>query len=82
MAIVGNVGSNRHMHFTTKGDTVNLGALLEEANKQYSTTILISERTHSQLSGGFITREIDRVKIVGHNRPAGIYELLGLNERQ
>lgn len=41
-AIVGNFGGGRFFDYTAYGDTINIAARLEEANKQLGTRILIS----------------------------------------
>jgi len=74
--IVGNVGSEKRFDYTIMGDQVNLGSRLEGANKKYSTHIMISETTHSKLEDGFITRELDLIKVKGKDKPVHVYELL------
>ncbi len=49
--IVGNMGGASRFDYTVIGDSVNLGARLESANKQYHTTIMISESTYKKLEG-------------------------------
>ncbi len=48
---VGFIGSSRRMEYTAVGKNVNLAARLEALNKQYSTFILISDETHSEIAG-------------------------------
>lgn len=77
--VVGNMGAENKMDYTIMGNAVNLAARLEGVNKQYSTGgILISEYTHSQLGPEFISRRLDRVRVVGINTPLRLYELLCL----
>lgn len=44
--VIGNMGSNARMMYGMNGDSVNLCARLEGANKQYGTYSLISESTY------------------------------------
>ncbi|OQX83404.1 hypothetical protein B6D60_10545 [candidate division KSB1 bacterium 4484_87] len=76
--IVGNLGSIQLFDYTVIGDEVNLGARLEGANKQYKTTIIISESTYRQVKGKAIVRELDNVRVKGKKKPVRIYELRGM----
>ncbi len=75
---VGNMGSPGRMNYTLMGDNVNLGARLEGTNKQYSTTIIISENTYSLVKDQVIVRELDNIRVKGKNKPVLIYELLDM----
>ena len=77
-ALVGNVGSRRRFNYTAMGDTVNLAARLEGANKGYGTAILASEATRQAAGDAVAWREIDRVRVVGRQAPVGLFEPLGL----
>jgi len=77
--IVGNLGSIQLFDYTVIGDEVNLGARLEGANKHYSTTIIISESTYTEVKGKAIVRELDFVRVKGKKQPVKIYELRGLH---
>jgi len=76
--IVGNLGSIQLFDYTVIGDEVNLGARLEGANKHYSTTIIISEKTYNEVQGKAIVRELDVVRVKGKKKPVRIYELRGM----
>jgi adenylate cyclase len=77
---VGNMGSIGRMNYTLMGDNVNLGARLEGTNKQYSTTIIMSEFTYAQVKEKVIARELDNIRVKGKNKPVLIYELIDVIE--
>jgi adenylate cyclase len=76
--IVGNLGSSQLFDYTAIGDDVNLGARLEGANKQYGTSIIISEFTYRSVKKIALVRELDLVKVKGKTKPVRIYELRGM----
>ncbi|MCB1196431.1 CHASE2 domain-containing protein, partial [bacterium] len=78
--VVGNMGSRNKFNYTVLGDSVNLGARLEGANKFYGTGIIVSEAVTRQIGYQFITRMLDRVKVVGKEKAVAIYELLGFSD--
>ena len=75
--LVGSIGSEYMMSFTVMGDTVNLAARLETANKTYGNRCLISEATARLCAADFELREIDRVVVVGQSQPQTVYEVMG-----
>src|ERR1700722_6219891 len=75
--LVGSIGSQYMMSFTVMGDTVNLAARLETANKAYGSRCLISEATANMCAADFELREIDRVVVVGQSQPQTVYEVMG-----
>jgi adenylate cyclase len=72
----GSVGAKDRMDFTSIGDTVNLAARLEGANKQYGTGSLITEAVHEKVEGEYLCREIDLMTVKGKNLPVRIYEII------
>ena len=76
--IVGNMGGVDRFDYTVIGDSVNLGARLESANKQYQTNIMISEQTYKHAEPYLIVRELDLLVVMGKTQPIRVYELLGM----
>lgn len=75
-AVVGNLGSKERFDYTAVGDTVNLAARLETANKFYGTKILVAEKTAAKLADKFAWRRLDKVRVKGKQDAVTIYELL------
>ncbi len=74
--VFGSVGARDRMDFTSIGDTVNLAARLEGANKAYGSKTLITEAVHRQVTDLFLCRELDYLAVKGKNEPVRIYEIL------
>lgn len=79
--VFGSVGSKTRMDFTSIGDTVNLAARLEGANKAYGSKAIITEAVYEKLNETFICRELDFIKVKGKSEPVRIYEILQLKSQ-
>lgn len=75
-AVVGNMGSDFHFNYTAMGDTVNLAARLEQANKERGTYLMVSEATRQQAGEEFGYRDLGRIPVKGKSEPVQVYELL------
>jgi len=76
--VIGNMGSDIRFDYTAIGDSVNLGARLEGANKQYGTGIMISDATYQLVQGEVIARPLDMLRVKGKSEPVKVYELIAL----
>ena len=74
--VAGNMGTDKKMDYTIMGNAVNLAARLEGVNKQYGTWIIASDDTVRETEGRFLTRKLDRVRVVGIHEPVRLHELV------
>ena len=74
--VVCNIGSENTRSYTVVGDSVNVAARLERANRVYGTQILINENTAQAINSQFETREIDTISVKGKTEITRIFELM------
>lgn len=74
--IVGNIGTSDRMNYTVIGDAVNLTARLQEVDKYYHTSIIVSEDTYKKIKDEFLVRPLDIVNVKGKKEKVKIYELI------
>ncbi len=72
---VGFIGTQGRKDYTALGDEMNLAARLEGVNKLYATQALISNDTKNIISDEFFTRRMDKVRVVGRNKPVNLHQL-------
>ena len=75
--LVGHFGAPDRLSYTCLGDGVNLAARLEGLNKQYGTTILVSDAVREAAGPGFVFRFLDKVAVSGKGEAVRVHELLG-----
>jgi class 3 adenylate cyclase len=74
--VVGNIGSDNTRSYTVIGDTANLAARLERANRVYGTQILVAETTAQMTGSQFEMREIDTISVKGKTETTRVLELM------
>jgi adenylate cyclase len=74
-AIVGNFGGGRFFDYTAYGDTINVAARLEDANKQLGTRVCVSADL-ARRAENFRGRPVGDLMLRGRSEPLRAYEPL------
>jgi len=77
-AVVGNIGSRKRLEYTVVGDGVNTSSRLQALNKEFGTTILISETTYEAVKGDVECRQMPDTHLRGKTKDLKIYEVVSM----
>ncbi len=75
-AVVGNLGSERYLHYTAVGDAVNLAARLQAAAE--GGRVICSAATLAAAGTGIRARSLGALALKGRKQPVEAYEVEGL----
>ena len=74
--VIGDAGTPEASDYTALGDSVNLAARMESANKNFGTHTLITARTVELLEGKFLVRPIANLRVAGKTQGVPVFEPL------
>jgi adenylate cyclase len=76
--IVGNIGSRKRLEYTVIGDGVNTSSRVQSLNKEFGTTILITETTYEAVKDIFECRSMPAAPLKGKTKPIQFYEVVSV----
>jgi class 3 adenylate cyclase len=74
--IVGNIGSSKRLEYTVIGDGVNTTSRVQTLNKQFGTTILITQTTYEAVKDVFECHAMPDTQLRGKTKTFSFYEVL------
>jgi adenylate cyclase len=80
--MLGIIGGESRMEGTVISDAVNMASRVEDLNKRYGTSLLLTEHTYSRLAdpSQYAIRPVDRVRVKGKSELVILYECFDADE--
>lgn len=75
VATIGEIGTGTRTEFTVIGDIVNVASRLEGMNKDYGTSILISDATYQPIQGKVLGTFRGNATVRGRKEPMPVYSI-------